>query len=81
VVAIVFPWSLTGGNGVQAEWEPDELIDTWTLVKSDWELIANKAGVTRLGFAVMLKFYEIEVASRPVPKRSRPPRSAISGHW
>ena len=26
----------------------------------DWDLIANKAGVTRLGFAVMLKFYEIE---------------------
>jgi hypothetical protein len=45
---------------VQAEWEPDELIGTWTLVESNWDLIANKAGVTRLGFAVMLKFYEIE---------------------
>jgi hypothetical protein len=45
---------------VQAEWEPDELIDSWTLTGSDWDLIANKAGVTRLGFAVMLKFYEIE---------------------
>ena len=49
-----------GGNGVQAEWEPDELIDAWTLTGNDWDLIANKAGVTRLGFAVMLKFYEIE---------------------
>jgi Domain of unknown function (DUF4158) len=45
---------------VRAEWEPDELIGAWTMVKSDWGLIANKAGVTRLGFAVMLKFYEIE---------------------
>jgi hypothetical protein len=45
---------------VQAEWEPDELIDAWTLTGNDWDLIANKAGVTRLGFAVMLKFYEIE---------------------
>jgi hypothetical protein len=45
---------------VQAEWEPDELIDAWTLTGGDWDLIANKAGVTRLGFAVMLKFYEIE---------------------
>jgi len=45
---------------VKAEWEPDELIGTWTLAGSDWELIANKTGVTRLGFAVMLKFYEIE---------------------
>jgi hypothetical protein len=45
---------------VQAEWESDELIDAWTLTGGDWDLIANKAGVTRLGFAVMLKFYEIE---------------------
>jgi hypothetical protein len=45
---------------VQTEWEPDELIDTWTLTGTDRDLIANKAGATRLGFAVMLKFYEIE---------------------
>ncbi len=45
---------------MKPEWEPDELIDTWTLAGSDWGLIANKAGVTRLGFAVLLKFYEIE---------------------
>jgi len=45
---------------VQAEWEPVESISAWTLTGSDWDLIANKAGVTRLGFAVMLKFYEIE---------------------
>jgi len=32
---------------VHAEWEPDELIEVWTLVKGDWDLIANKAGVTR----------------------------------
>ena len=54
---------------MQAEWEPDELIDAWTLVKSDWDLIANKAGVTRLGFAVMLKFYEIEGRLRPAPRK------------
>ena len=42
------------GRGVlvRAEWEPDELIGAWTLIEGDWELIANKAGVTRLGFAV-----------------------------
>jgi hypothetical protein len=45
---------------VQAEWEPDELIDTWTLTGGDWDLIGNKVGETRLGIAVMLKFYEIE---------------------
>ena len=40
---------------MRAEWEADELIGTWTLTGGDWDLIANKAGVTRLGFAVMLK--------------------------
>ena len=40
--------------------EPDELIGAWTLVEGDWKLIANKTGVTRLGFALLLKFYEIE---------------------
>ncbi|MEV3927482.1 DUF4158 domain-containing protein [Actinomadura coerulea] len=43
-----------------AEWDPDELIGVWTLVDGDWELIATKAGATRLGFAVILKFYELE---------------------
>ena len=28
---------------MQAEWEPDELIDGWTLTGGDWDLIANKA--------------------------------------
>ncbi|MGH3124568.1 MAG: DUF4158 domain-containing protein, partial [Streptosporangiaceae bacterium] len=45
---------------MRAEWEPDELIGSWTLVEGDWTLIANKAGATRLGFALILKFYEIE---------------------
>lgn len=32
----------------------------WTLVDGDWELVANKSGPTRLGFCLMLKFFEIE---------------------
>jgi hypothetical protein len=45
---------------VRTEWEPDELIGARALVDGDWKLIANKTGVTRLGVAVMLRFYEIE---------------------
>lgn len=41
-------------------WEPEELIDAWTLGPSHWELVGNKAGATRLGFVAMLKFYEME---------------------
>ncbi len=48
------------------EWTPEELIESWTLVtdpasgRDDWKLVGNKAGATRLGFALLLKFYELE---------------------
>jgi TnpA family transposase len=45
---------------VRREWEPEDLIDCWTLVDHDWALVANKSGATRLGFAVLLKFFELE---------------------
>ena len=38
---------------MRAEWEPDELIDAWTLVEGDWELVGAKAGAARLGFSVI----------------------------
>ncbi|MET7931065.1 Tn3 family transposase [Streptomyces sp. NPDC005349] len=48
------------GAGVQQEWSPEELLASWTLVDGDWKLVANKTGPTRLGFCLMLKFFEIE---------------------
>jgi len=36
----------------------DQLLVVWTLVDADWSLIGNKAGGTRLGFALMVKFFE-----------------------
>jgi hypothetical protein len=45
---------------VKAEREPDELTEAWLLTGDNWGLAGNKPGVTCLGFAVMLKFYEIE---------------------
>ena len=45
---------------MRREWQPEELIDCWTLVDRDWELVANKSGATRLGFALLLKFFELE---------------------
>ncbi len=45
---------------MRAEREPDELIDAWTLVEGDWKLVGAKTGAARLGFSVILKFYEIE---------------------
>jgi len=45
---------------MQLEWSDDELIACWTLVDDDWRLLANKSGATRLGFALLLKFFELE---------------------
>ena len=42
------------------EWDLDSLIDCCTLGDVDRELIANKYGSTLLGFALILKFFEIE---------------------
>jgi hypothetical protein len=35
----------------------DELVEHWTLLDGDRELVAGKRGATRLAFALMLKFY------------------------
>jgi hypothetical protein len=42
---------------VAREPDPDELIDRWTLVGGEPELAAGKRGATRLGFALLLRFY------------------------
>ncbi|MFH8490932.1 DUF4158 domain-containing protein [Streptomyces longisporoflavus] len=35
----------------------DELVEHWTLLKDEQMLVSGKRGATRLGFAVLLKFY------------------------
>lgn len=45
---------------MRQEWSPEDVVACWTLVDGDWELVANKSGPTRLGFGLMLKFFEIE---------------------
>jgi hypothetical protein len=45
---------------VKRDWEPEELIAHWTLVAEDWQLVGAKVGATRLGFALILKYFEIE---------------------
>jgi TnpA family transposase len=45
---------------MRREWEPEDLVACWTLVDDDWRLVGNKSGPTRLGFALLLKFFELE---------------------
>ncbi|MGA7954423.1 MAG: Tn3 family transposase [Gloeobacterales cyanobacterium] len=42
-------------------WEVSELIEYWTLLPDEEALLGNKTGANRLGFAVLLKFFQLEV--------------------
>ena len=48
-----------------------ELVDDWTLLNDERDLIAGKRGATRLGFAgfaLLLKFYT-ELPPKPIGRR------------
>ncbi len=45
---------------MKRHWTMDELVDHWTLLPSDVALLANKTGATRLGFAVLLKYFQLD---------------------
>lgn len=57
---------------MKREWELYELIEQWTLVPRELEMLRNKTGATRLGYAVCLKFFqqafEFPEKPRDVPK-------------
>lgn len=53
------------------DWTDEELIVHWTLEPGDYQLLANKSGATRLGCAVLLKFFQLE-AQFPVSHREVP---------
>lgn len=52
------------------------LITSWTLLEPDWALVGNKTGVTRVGFAVLLKFFENEARFPRSPEEV--PTEAVS---
>ncbi len=43
---------------MKQNWELDELIEFWTLLPTERELLEHKIGVNRLIFAVLLKFFQ-----------------------
>src|ERR1017187_9853072 len=58
---------------MRREWELEDLIACWTLDEEEFALLANKSGATRLGFAVLLKYFEQEAR---FPRREDVPRAA-----
>ncbi len=38
---------------MKRNWSPEELVEHWTLLPNELDLLANKTGPTRLGFAIL----------------------------
>lgn len=57
-------------------WETDELIEHWTLLPPELALLGNKTGSTRLGFALLLKFFQYE--ARFPKDADEVPRTVVS---
>jgi len=45
---------------MKRQWEAEELLEHWTLHVEELALLGNKTGATRLGFTVLLKFFQKE---------------------
>jgi hypothetical protein len=44
---------------VARELDEDELIGNWTLVGDELEQLSGRRGATKLGFALLLRFYAV----------------------
>jgi hypothetical protein len=45
---------------LKRNWELDELIEHFTFLPNEMQQVGNKSGETRLGFAVLFKFFQYE---------------------
>jgi hypothetical protein len=45
---------------VRQDWEPEDLIEVWTLLADDMKRVRKKSWTTRLGVALLRRFFEVE---------------------
>ena len=53
---------------VKANWDTEELIENWTLLPTELNLVGNKVGANQIGFAVLLKYFQIHARFPDSPK-------------
>ncbi len=44
---------------VKANWDTEELIENWTLLPTELNLVSSKVGANQIGFALLLKYFQI----------------------
>lgn len=45
---------------MKRNWQPEELVEHWTLLPTELTLLTPKKAANRLGLAILLKFYQYE---------------------
>ncbi len=43
---------------VKANWDTEELIENWTLLPTELNLVSSKVGANQIGFALLLKYFQ-----------------------
>ncbi len=56
---------------LKKNWETEELIESWTLIPQELELVRNKIGGNKIGFALLLKYFQL-MARFPEPSEEIP---------
>ena len=45
---------------MQRHWDEHELVERWSLTSDEFELLRNRTDRNRIGFAVLLKFFQLD---------------------
>ena len=57
---------------VKRNWDTEELIENWTLLPQELELVKNKVGGNQIGFAFLLKHFQLFASfpdnNSPIPQ-------------
>ena len=61
---------------MKRQWNPDELVDHFTLQANELELLANKADASKLGMALLLKYFQY-AARFPAHRHELPPSVVV----
>ena len=56
---------------MKRNWQPEELIEHWTLIPPELDLLIKKTVTNRLGIALLLKYFPSQGVQRENPRPLR----------
>src|SRR5215212_1378365 len=71
-----FPATMERDDAMKRQWNPEELVDHFTLQANELELLANKADASKLGLALLLKSFQY-AARFPAHRHEVPPSVVV----